>query len=346
MKTKKNTVITGQAGIHSVGKIFSSEFEWLFREQPVGDFGIDAHVEVCKNGKPTGRLIGLQIKYGESFFDEKVAQGFIYRGNKAHLEYWTKHSLPVILILCDPSTDTQYWELLSQDKIQTTSKGWKVVVPKIQVLNTTARKTLQGLAEGLPYNRRFADLSLAKPWMQLLGKGHSLFLEAEEWVNKSSGRGSIRLVTEMKGGSSRIELDWPYVSIPFTPYAVLFYKLFPWANFTVDEEFYEECDTTSWDDECGVWDSEDKTYVMHTRSFDEWREDLATIRPYEIEMGEVARFRLQLSMGKLGRAFILIDNYLNSGVPPGVEKATISADYASGLKVLASERGLYPSDDY
>jgi len=47
-------------GINAVESIFLHEFDWLFREQPVSDYGIDAQVEVVENNTPTGKLLALQ----------------------------------------------------------------------------------------------------------------------------------------------------------------------------------------------------------------------------------------------------------------------------------------------
>ena len=44
---------------------------WLFREQLTHDHGIDAQVEIVKDGQPTGDLIAIQIKSGTSFFSER-----------------------------------------------------------------------------------------------------------------------------------------------------------------------------------------------------------------------------------------------------------------------------------
>lgn len=340
----KKSIVAGQAGVHTIGKIFSEDLGWIFRDQPVGDFGVDAHVEVCKEDEPTGRLIGIQIKYGASYFKHRTKAGFVYHGHNSHLEYWTKHSLPVILILCDPVQNTSYWELISHEKIITTSKGWKVIVPKSQVLGKSSQKALQALADGLPYNRRFADLALAKPWMQIIRNGGFLFLEAEEWINKSSGRGSIRIIARSKAGETT-EFDWPYV-YPFIPNVVLFYKLFPWADFDVDEDFYHDYDEANFDSNCGIWDGEDKTCIGHTEEFGEWRRRLSPVRPYKIVVDEVAHFRLKMSIGKLGRAFLIVDKYLNSGIPPGVAKVAVPEGYQYGLKMLASEHNIFRPDDY
>jgi hypothetical protein len=33
----------GDAGVHIVGKIVTRDLGWIFRDQPVADYGIDAH---------------------------------------------------------------------------------------------------------------------------------------------------------------------------------------------------------------------------------------------------------------------------------------------------------------
>lgn len=80
-----------------------NELDWIFREQPISDYGIDAQVEIIENNNPTGQLLAIQLKSGNSFFSrmnyEKNA--YIYYGDLQHLEYWINHSLPVILILCN-----------------------------------------------------------------------------------------------------------------------------------------------------------------------------------------------------------------------------------------------------
>lgn len=53
-------------GVHYCAGI-AERNKWLFREQPVNDIGIDAHIEYIENGKPK-QLLALQIKSGPSWF--------------------------------------------------------------------------------------------------------------------------------------------------------------------------------------------------------------------------------------------------------------------------------------
>ncbi|MCL6294353.1 DUF4365 domain-containing protein [Jejuia spongiicola] len=139
-------------GVFSVAKIFVEDFEWIFREQPVNDFGIDAFVEITsrihplvKNIVPTGRLIGVQIKSGESFFSEEKDADFIYRGSKKHLSYWSSHSIPVILILYDKSTNSAYWQEISKSSVTLTKKAFKLSVPKSNLLTTKFYEKLEDI---------------------------------------------------------------------------------------------------------------------------------------------------------------------------------------------------------
>jgi hypothetical protein len=62
---------TERSGVNAVEAIFLNEFKWAFREQAVSDYGIDAIVEEKDGDRPTGKLIALQIKSGESYFKKR-----------------------------------------------------------------------------------------------------------------------------------------------------------------------------------------------------------------------------------------------------------------------------------
>jgi hypothetical protein len=118
----------GRIGVAGTQLIFE-KLGWIFREQPIEDHGIDAHIEVVSNDMPTGKLIALQIKCGKSWFDESTKNGFVFRGEKRHLEYWQEHSLPVIIVLYDQHAGIAYWQTVSKDLVKSTGKGWKLTIP-------------------------------------------------------------------------------------------------------------------------------------------------------------------------------------------------------------------------
>ncbi|MEZ2224653.1 DUF4365 domain-containing protein [Microcoleus sp.] len=137
-------------GVSTIGRIFNKELKWIFREQQKADMGIDAHVEVCDNGQPSGRLIALQIKSGESWFKEKIDEGIVFRGSLEHLKYWSEHSLPVIITLYNPSSEKVFWQAVLPKYITRTPKAWKIVVPHSKKLDKQAELELRSYSKDSP----------------------------------------------------------------------------------------------------------------------------------------------------------------------------------------------------
>lgn len=85
-------------------------------------------------------------------------------------------------------------------------------------------------------------------------------------------------------------------------------KLFPWANISIDEDFYEEHAVED--------DSEDYIRMSLQRATDEdngiFHEDLSgSIYPYDNYCGEVEAYRLELKLNDLGRSFLVLSKHLN-----------------------------------
>lgn len=139
---RSSTSSTERIGISSVQKLFE-EIKYIFREQPISDYGIDAHIEIVQSETVTGQLIAAQIKSGASWFDEKTDTDVIFRSDKAHLDYWLNHALPVIVILYDPDTDLAYWELVDEEKVELTQKGWKLKIPFAQKIDASSKSLFE-----------------------------------------------------------------------------------------------------------------------------------------------------------------------------------------------------------
>lgn len=74
----RNTEDIGRQGIHKCGLVFS-ELGFIFREQTIGDYGIDAIIEAREGDYLSGKLIAVQIKSGESYFSEINDNYVIFR---------------------------------------------------------------------------------------------------------------------------------------------------------------------------------------------------------------------------------------------------------------------------
>lgn len=300
---------TEREGVAKVNLIFSKDLGWLFREQPTSDFGIDAHVEVVVDDQSTGRLIALQIKSGASYVKHHNEETITYYGDRAHLDYWLEHSLPVVILLYDPLKETVYWQSVSRATVQTAKTGWKLAIPYSHVLGADSAAELRVLAEGTRYDLELRRMQLHRPWMEMLREGDRVFLEVEEWLNKVSGRGDFRLVVQDSDGNEREEQNWPFQLLGGTPYEELLPRLFPWADMSIDEGTYESHDEARWREDAGIWDKEDLEYVMF-ESFDDWLETQRSgLRPYS-EGEEIANWRLELSLGPVAEAFLTLDDFL------------------------------------
>jgi hypothetical protein len=332
-----------RAGVHAAGLAVEDELGWIFREQPTSDNGIDAHIEVRDpQSQPSGRLIALQIKTGARYFREKTTSAYVYRGDIKHLDYWRRHCLPVLVVLVDLKAGETYWQIVVDEFVRRTKKHWKMEVPFNQHLDKSARKALRRIAEGSPAQIRLNELVLAKPWMDKLARGDRLFLEAEEWINKTSGRGSLRLLAQDSNGNDTTVRDWPFVMFPGMLYVEVLPALFSWADLSIDDEFYEKYDRDQYDLECGAWDNEDHRYILYTEDYGDWRSQFASIRPYECD-GEVAKFRLELQLNKVGKAFLDIEDYLLRGSTSVPDlRGSMGNGYFAGLKALARKHRIMP----
>jgi len=148
-KTKARYSPTEYIGINATERVILNDFHWIFRPQPICDMGIDAHVERADKGKPTGKKIELQIKTGSSHF-KKYEDGLVFYGENVHLEYWTNHSNPVVLVGHLPDTGKTYWVKITNEHIEKTPKAWKIKIPYSQELNSKALNEFITITESSP----------------------------------------------------------------------------------------------------------------------------------------------------------------------------------------------------
>ena len=66
----------------------------------------------------------------------------IYRGDINHLKYWLEHSLPVIVVVCNPQTEACYWQKVTGANTKPLKSTWKMVIPKSSVLGVTSQDQL------------------------------------------------------------------------------------------------------------------------------------------------------------------------------------------------------------
>jgi hypothetical protein len=311
---RKPSAKVASAGVTHTKLAIEDELGWLFREQPTEDYGIDAHAEVVDDELVRGRLLALQIKSGEHWFREPAPEGWWFRPDMDHVQYWTNHSLPVVVVLYHPATKRCHWQLVNHETlVETSTGGCKLLVPEAQVLDGSAAAPLHDAAEGDPYVLRVRELQLARPWMELLASGKRLVVDMEEWINKTSGRGTISLGVDHEDGEDPEELASWGVLLGLSSYAEVVPKLFAWADVSVHEETYDEAEHDEYEAECVIYDNEGDRFVVE--DFDEWRSGRLTrgLRPYANAAGEMDYWRLELTLNELGKAFLVVDRFAMEG---------------------------------
>lgn len=99
---------TERAGVIAVASALN-EIGLIWRETERTDVGIDGHIElVNENGHATGVLVAVQIKSGDSYFNEGDTEWRYYPEEK-HRQYWERYPTPVLVVLHSPSRGESFW---------------------------------------------------------------------------------------------------------------------------------------------------------------------------------------------------------------------------------------------
>ena len=303
---------TERIGINHIGEI-AERNNWMFREQPVNDIGIDAHIEFIDFSGQPKQLLALQIKSGDSWFKEQKDNCIVFRDiNERQYNYWTMSSLPCILVLYNPNDNTCIWQKLTTETIVRTKegegKGFVVKIPLSQIfLNESSNEQLLSFTNLPEHIVNYNFLLSQKEFMRIIQNGGEIKLHSSEWVNKSSGRGETELI--VADGKSIQKYSYPYW-FPYTPYQMVFPRLFPWAEFSADEEFFEEHDEALWRELHCYYDKEDGEWLNVGDTFDEFRRNLDPMRSIN-HTGEVAEYMMKLSLNDLGKAFLKVDEFVS-----------------------------------
>lgn len=135
----------GEEGVTIVKSIVENDLNWIFRKNNQEfDFGIDAYIDIISEfAQITGKSIALQIKTGQSFFSEMNDNGWVYRGDMKHLNYYLNHDMPVIIVIVNEITKKIFWCLCDAKKTEKAGENWKITIPFHQELNSESKKELQ-----------------------------------------------------------------------------------------------------------------------------------------------------------------------------------------------------------
>jgi Domain of unknown function (DUF4365) len=220
---------TAQTGVNAVEAIFLS-MKWLFRRQLESDFGIDAQAEIVNDeGYPTGQLVAMQIKSGPSFFRLR-GEDYVFRGEQRHLDYWDRHSLPVILVMHNPVDGMTLWQRVERHLVTQGANGtFSMKMPQWQKLEAgSADAILRRIPRSDPEsdrrNRMMLDLSLIR---RVSEKGEA-YVTIDEWVNKSLNFRAASIYFDEYDASPAYAIEF-YMNA--SNVSAVFDWIFPWLEF-------------------------------------------------------------------------------------------------------------------
>jgi hypothetical protein len=198
--------------------------QFAFRVQHESDFGIDAHAELIEAMLPTGRLLGIQLKSGSSYFNEVDEKGYVFRTDREHVKYWCDHALPVIICLCDTQAKVIYWQPVNEETAISTGKGFKFSVPADQKVERASVRRLKDLLEPVvPADRytifRTEDVSHAgakRYSIEAVLNGSATKAEVAAIVRKMTNDGARRRyyrshLVKGRWGDSDAHVVWTFV---------------------------------------------------------------------------------------------------------------------------------------
>ena len=132
---------TERLGVIETDRIITKVIDWIFREQPIVDVGLDAIIEQSEAGNPTGKFLAVQIKTGRGNF-QVSGKKITYYVSNIHYNYWLNLDIPIILVAHFPETEKTYWQQINEHNLKKTKKHWKLEIPINQELNIKAKKKL------------------------------------------------------------------------------------------------------------------------------------------------------------------------------------------------------------
>lgn len=143
-----NSAQMGELGVILVNRLFSQDFQWIFRRvHQEQDFGIDGYVDIVNdNNQVTGRTFAVQIKRGSSYFKKSSKYGeYLYQGENKHLNLWLNFSVPVVIILVNPESEEFFWRHFDINDTEEYGDGWRMPIPQSQKLTLEAKSSLISL---------------------------------------------------------------------------------------------------------------------------------------------------------------------------------------------------------
>jgi hypothetical protein len=192
-------------------------------------------------------------------------------------------------VVWQKSSDTLFFREASGHTLEKTASGWRLHFADDDLLTKSALPILTRLSTGTTYDLRVRELGLLLPWMQRIAQGQPLILKAEEWINKTWGKGNLEILAIAQDGSKHQLGKWG-AALGSEPYETALPALFAWTDLAMDPDV--------------EWETDEE---FTSYPYDE------ALHPYRNGGGEVDYRSVELHLNEVGRAFLLLDEHARQG---------------------------------
>lgn len=112
------------------------------------DFGLDGYIEIVNNNNVTGKMVGVQVKHGDSFFSRNTQYGYTYIDDNKHLNYYMNSQIPVFIIIMDNDYNRMNWIKFDISKtLPYDDNHWCIEIPKDNTLETNFYEAIMNSIE-------------------------------------------------------------------------------------------------------------------------------------------------------------------------------------------------------
>ena len=149
MTSSGDPVITGDVGESAVETMLL-RLGWNVWSTNNRDRGTDLIVLTKDIDRPVA--FGVQVRSGRTRFTSKEHDdngdvlGWWHADSSSHFDHWSNHTLPHILVLYDDDEGIGYWIHVTADKVRSTGKRCKILVPADQTIDEPHREELLAVA--------------------------------------------------------------------------------------------------------------------------------------------------------------------------------------------------------
>ena len=113
MRKRRRNAKTERSGLIAVEEA-CNRLDLIWRDLLQEDVGVDGTIEIALGEFPTGKIVGAQVKSGASYFRAESESTFKFYPDSDDLVYWAGLSIPLFLLVHNPTDGAVYWTDISK----------------------------------------------------------------------------------------------------------------------------------------------------------------------------------------------------------------------------------------